>query len=55
MNIQENIDICQGKKDYKKWMTSIKEMKKEKGKQGVDKVNNRLALIIGNYRKQLMQ
>ena len=36
-------------------MTAIKEMKKEKGKQGVDKVAKRLASIIGNYRKQLMQ
>ena len=36
-------------------MTVIKEMKKEKGKQGVDKVDKCLASIIGNYRKQLMQ
>ena len=36
-------------------MTVIKEMKKEKGKQGIDKVDKWLASIIGNYRKQLMQ
>ena len=28
---------------------------KEKGKQGVDKVDKCLASVIGNYRKQLMQ
>ena len=36
-------------------MTAIKDMKKEKGKQGVDKVDKWLASIIGNYHKQLMQ
>jgi len=36
-------------------MTAIKNMKKEKGKQGIDKVDKRLASIIGNYCKQLMQ
>ena len=36
-------------------MTAIKEMKKEKGKQGIDKVDKWLASIIGNYHKQLMQ
>jgi len=52
---KNKIDIHQGEKDYKKWMTTIKEMKKEKGKQGVDKVDKCLALIISNYRKQLIQ
>jgi len=52
---KKKIDVRQGEKDYKKWMTAIKEMKKEKGKQGVDMVDKRLSSIIGNYRKQLMQ
>ena len=52
---KKKIDVRQGEKDYKKWMTAIKEMKKEKGKQGVDMVDKRLVSIIGNYRKQLMQ
>ncbi len=52
---KKNIDICQGKKDYKKWMTTIKEMKTEQGKQGVDKVDQWLTSIISNYNKQLMQ
>jgi len=36
-------------------MTTIKEMKTEQGKQGVDKVDQWLTSIISNYNKQLMQ
>jgi len=52
---KKKIDIWQGKKDYKKWMATIQTMKKEKGKQSVDKVDKLLMLIISNYHKQLMQ
>ena len=36
-------------------MTTIQMLKKEFGKQGVDNVDKHLTVIIGNYRKQLMQ
>jgi len=52
---KKKIDIRQGEKDYKKWMTTIQMLRKEYGKQGVDNVNKRMTAIIGNYRKQLMQ
>jgi len=51
---KKKIDIRQGEKDYKKWMTTIQMMKKY-GKQGVDNVDKRLTAIIGNYCKQLLQ
>jgi len=52
---KKKIDIHQGEKDYKKWMTTIQTMKKNYGKQGVDNVDKRFTAIIGNYRKQLLQ
>jgi len=51
---KKKIDIQQGEKDYKKWMTTIQMLKKEYGKQGVDNVDKCLTTII-NYCKQLMQ
>ena len=52
---KKKIDIRQGEKDYKKWMTTIQTLKKENGKQGVDNVDKRLTSIISNHRRQLMQ
>jgi len=52
---KKKIDIRQGEKDYKKWMTTIQTLKKDNGKQGVDNVDKRLTSIISNHRRQLMQ
>jgi len=38
---KKKIDIRQGEKDYKKWMTTIQMLKKNYGKQGVDNVDKR--------------
>ena len=50
---KKKINIKQGEKDYKKWMTALKKIKNSGGAKGIEKMDQALCRMIVEYRKKL--
>ena len=52
---KKKVDIKQGEKDYKKWMNQLKLIKSSHGKDGIIKMDERLSIMIQEYKILLAQ
>jgi len=50
---KKKINIKQGEKDYKNWMTVLKTIKNSGGAKGIEKMDQALCHMIVQYRKKL--
>ena len=53
---KKKVNICEGEKDYKKWMAKLKTVKNRSGKMIIDRVDQTICcLIIQHWNKLLQQ
>ena len=52
---KKKVNICEGEKDYKKWLSKLKKVKVRSGKMIIDRVDQMICHLIIQHRNKLLQ
>ena len=52
---KKKVNICEGEKDYKKWLSKLKQVKVRSGKMIIDRVDQTICHLIIQHRNKLLQ
>jgi len=52
---KKKVNICEGEKDYKKWLSKLKKVKVQSGKTIINRVDKTICHLIIQHRNKLLQ
>jgi len=52
---KKKVNICEGEKDYKKWMAKLKTVKNTSGKMIIDRIDQTICSMIMQHQNKLLQ